>query len=258
MARHDVPISKPNISDMREAIKTIIVGNRRPEVGRLHNILSAHCPQVAVSGIAFSAAEAEKLVSQTSPGLAFMEMDFQDNDSRLLTKLSALDCNIILTAPEQQYTLNQVHELAIDCLHYHADIKDITNAVSKALQMQWLKQQMNKINHINQLQTIALSNLNEIQFVQPQHIIRLEASNNYTNFFLADGSKITVSHTLKHYEETLTPHGFVRVHQSHIININKIRKYVKGKGGYVIMQDGECINISPNRKEVLFKSLNIT
>lgn len=257
MAHHNTPISKPNISDMREAIKTIIVGNRRTEAGRLHNILSAYCPQVAVSGIAFSMIEAEKLVSRTNPGLAFMEMDFQDKDSRLLTKLSALDCNIIFTAPEQQYTLNQVPEVAIDCLHYHADIKDVTNAVSRALQMQWLKQQVHKINTPS-LQTIALSNLNEIQFVHPQHIIRLEASNNYTNFFLDDGSKITVSHTLKHYEDSLAAHGFVRVHQSHIININKIRKYVKGKGGYVIMQDGECINISPNRKEHLFKSLNIT
>jgi len=242
---------------MREAIKTIIVGNRRTEAGRLHNILSAHCPQVAVSGLAFSVTEAEKLVSRTSPGLAFMEMDFNDEDSRLLSKLSALDCNIIFTAPEQQYTLNHVPEVAIDCLHYHADIKDVTNAVSRALQMQWLKEQVHKIN-TQPLQTIALSNLNEIQFVQPQHIIRLEASNNYTNFYLDDASKITVSHTLKHYEDTLTAHGFVRVHQSHIINLHKIRKYVKGKGGYLIMQDGQCINISPNRKDALFKSLNIS
>lgn len=245
---------------MREFIKTIIVGNKHHEAGRLHNILSEHCPQLTVAGIASSVPEAEKLLSCSRPELAFMEMGFNDNDSKLINRLSDIDCNIIFTAPYNQYTFNTVPDAAIDCLQYPADITDITTAVSRAIQMHWLKQQMHKLSTKTtaiQPKNIALSNLNEIQFVPPHEIIRLEACNNYTHFFMDNGNKITVSHTLKHYEEMLQPYGFIRVHQSHIININKIRKYVKGKGGYLVMQDGQTINISAGRKEDLFRVLKL-
>lgn len=125
-----------------------------------------------------------------------------------------------------------------------------------ARQVMQLQAELNKLK-TKQLRTIGLSNINEIQFVHLDNIIRLEAASNYTHFYLDSGEKITVSYTLKHYEEVLCHNDFMRVHQSHMINLNKVKKYIKGSGGYAIMEDGQNICIAPSRKDCFLKALQL-
>ena len=92
----------------------------------------------------------------------------------------------------------------------------------------------------------VLENLEEFEV---KDIIRCEASGNYTIFFLNSRSKIIVGKTLKEYEEMLEEHNFFRTHKSHLINLDFMRKYVKGTGGHVIMSDGTEIEVAKRRKE---------
>jgi two-component system LytT family response regulator len=104
---------------------------------------------------------------------------------------------------------------------------------------------------------IALPQQNEIRYVSPEEIIRCEADNNYTNFFFSDGDQLLISKSLKEYSDLLKPQGFVRSHQSHLVNPKFVRSWLKEDGGTLLMDNGDKIPVSkPNRemvKEVLGK-----
>ena len=80
-------------------------------------------------------------------------------------------------------------------------------------------------------------------------IVRCAANDNFTDFYLTDGSKKTICRTLKFYEEVLSQYDFVRIHKSHMINLNYVTKYIKGKGGEVVLKNGVTISVSASRKQ---------
>lgn len=104
---------------------------------------------------------------------------------------------------------------------------------------------------------IALPQQNETRYVTPEEILRCEADNNYTNFFFANGEKLLISKSLKEYSDLLKPQGFLRVHQSHLVNPKFVKSWLKEDGGTLLMDNGDKIPVSkPNRelvKEVLGK-----
>lgn len=107
----------------------------------------------------------------------------------------------------------------------------------------------------NALGKIGLPTSEGVTFVNVSDIIRCEASGNYTDFLFSNGKKILVSRTLKEFEELLIDSDFCRVHNSHLINMNHLLRYVRGKGGYVIMTDGTMVNVSIRKKEIFMRSV---
>lgn len=96
---------------------------------------------------------------------------------------------------------------------------------------------------------LALSSSDGLIFVKISDIVYCEADSNYTIFFLIDGNKITVSQTLKEYEQPLAQHRFFRIHHSYLININMIKQYIRGEGGKVVMMNGATLDVAKRRKE---------
>ena len=103
---------------------------------------------------------------------------------------------------------------------------------------------------------IAIPTMEGFQLVPADSITSCESDGNYTYLFLKDKRKITASRNLKEMEEILDDYPFVRVHHSHLVNINEVEKYIKGEGGYLIMSDGSNISVSRSRKELLLKKLS--
>ena len=95
----------------------------------------------------------------------------------------------------------------------------------------------------------------ELLFLDMDDILRLESDGSYTHFYTRDKKKFTTSRTMATYEPKLTPNGFFRVHNSHLVNLQYIDKYIKGEGGYVIMSDGANVEVSRRRKEEFLKAL---
>lgn len=104
---------------------------------------------------------------------------------------------------------------------------------------------------------IALPQQNETRYVAPEEILRCEADNNYTNFFFSNGEKLLISKSLKEYSDLLKPQGFLRAHQSHLVNTKFVKSWLKEDGGTLLMDNGDKIPVSkPNRelvKQVLGK-----
>jgi len=94
-----------------------------------------------------------------------------------------------------------------------------------------------------------------MQLIPIDSVISCESGGNYTIFFLKNNKKVIASRILKEIEEMPEDHSFAHVHNSYIVNLNGIEKYIKGEGGYFIMSDGSCVDVSGSRKEALLKKL---
>ena len=128
---------------------------------------------------------------------------------------------------------------------------DLNPAISQQLEilLQKIKQPTIPV------QRIALPTMQGLEFVPVESIISCASSNNYTEFFLTGKKRLLVSRTLKETEDMLADHAFLRVHHSHIVNLNAIIRYVKGEGGYLVMADGSKVDVSRSRKELLMLRL---
>ena len=102
---------------------------------------------------------------------------------------------------------------------------------------------------------LALHAQDKIHIVTIDEIIRCESTVNYTEFHFSDGKQIVVSKTLKHFEEILSPHGFFRVHQSHLVNARMIREFVKTEGGHLIMNNGKMVPVSSRKRAEVIRML---
>lgn len=103
---------------------------------------------------------------------------------------------------------------------------------------------------------IALPIEKGLLFVYSYDITRCEANGNYTVIYLSDGRKCTIAKALGQAEALLNERTFVRVHHSHIINLDYLMSYVKGSGGYVVMTDGAIVTVSRDRKAAFLRQLD--
>ncbi|MCB9341112.1 MAG: LytTR family transcriptional regulator, partial [Lewinellaceae bacterium] len=111
------------------------------------------------------------------------------------------------------------------------------------------------INNPNVFEKMSISAVDGIYFVSIKDIVRFEAEDNYTHIFLTNGERITASKTIKAYEDMLMSMNFYRVHKRHVINLNFMRKFIKGDGGYLVMDDGKKIEVSRRRRPAFMEQM---
>jgi two-component system LytT family response regulator len=102
---------------------------------------------------------------------------------------------------------------------------------------------------------IAINAANTVNVLKINDIVHCESQRSYTQLYLKDGNKLTVTKTLKQFEQELMDYHFIRIHQSHLVNLNYIEKYVKNKGGCVVLSNGSKLPVAIRKKEILFKEL---
>jgi two-component system, LytTR family, response regulator len=229
----------------------------------LATLLADYCPGIRVAGKAGGAQEGYRLINEVKPGLVFLDIEMpHKNGFDVLTETSQFDYKVIFTTAYDQFAIKAFKYSAIDYLLKPIDIVELQQAVQKAQNTKQPNNLDEKIKTLfTQLQApqkhtskIALSVGDALQFMLPDEILRCESESNYTHIFLATGKKITVAKTLKEVEENFGGAPFFRVHQSHLININHVNKYMKGENAYVIMADGSSIAISRNKKEAFLET----
>lgn len=247
-------------------IRTVIIEDEERSSSALRKMLTDYCPDVLVAGVATNNKMALQLIETEKPELVFLDIQLPDGNSfSLLENIKSIDFRVIFTTAYSNYALKALKCSALDYLLKPVNIDELIVAVEKYKNYKQnidytmgLKALQDNIKRENKerIKTIGLATLNEIQFVSIDDIIRLEAASNYTHFHIEGLPKITVSHTLKYYEDILDTAEFMRVHQSSIINLRKVKKYIRGKVGSVVMADGCTIDISPKKKEEFLKALN--
>ena len=245
-------------------MRAIIVDDEPANIENLQALLLKHCPQVAVIGTAGNNKAAAALINLHQPDVLFLDIQLKDDSGfNLLKLLPEKSFDVIFVTAYDTYGIQAIKFAALDYLLKPVDIDELIAAVTKAeaknrdkqhnLQLDFL------INHIKkdekQPLKIALPQQKEIRYAALNDIVRCEADNTYTFFYLNNGDRILISKSLKEYAGLLEPNGFLRAHQSHLVNISYVKSWLKEDGGMLLLNNGDKIPVSRPNREKLQKAL---
>jgi two-component system LytT family response regulator len=241
-------------------IRAIIVDDEVSNIENLGALLAKHCPRIEVIGTALNNADAAQLIKTYQPDLVFLDIQLSgDSGLNLLKLISSRSFEVIFVTAYDQYGIQAVKLAALDYLLKPVDIDELVAAVAaadvKLKEKQYNKQLDFLLNNLkkdnSQPTKIALQQQKEIRYVALDDIIRCEADNTYTFFYLTNGDRILISKGLKEYADILPADSFLRTHQSHLVNISFVKSWLKEDGGALLLTNGEKIPVSrPNREKV--------
>jgi two-component system, LytTR family, response regulator len=244
-------------------ITAILVEDEAHSRKTLSNFLAKYCKQVRLLHSAVNVADAVQSISEHKPDLVFMDIDLPDGTGfEVLDQIPKPWPKIIFVTAYNQYAVKAFQISAIDYLLKPVDPELLIKAVEKAFVSDTTFDQQDKKveafienRKTGRLSKMALPTQHGVQLVRINEIVRFEADGNYTKIYLKDKSKHMVSRKIKEFEFMLAELPFFRVHQSHIVNLEMIDRYIKGEGGTVILDDGSQIEVARRRKEEFLKRI---
>jgi two-component system, LytTR family, response regulator len=244
-------------------ITAIIIDDEAKGRLAMREKLSAYCMQVQVIAEASNGQEALLLIQHHKPQLIFLDIEMpRMNGFEMLNAMPEKNFHVIFTTAYDQYAIKAIKYAAFDYLLKPIDIEELKTAVEK-IELKETNQtkkqaellQQNMEHPKKQLNKLAIPTLDGLLFFDINDIIHLEANSNYTFIHFSSKPKITASKTLKEFEEILPENIFFRTHHSHLINLNYIKRYIKGDGGQIELQNGTYVDVSRRKKEEFLKAI---
>ncbi|MEJ7588318.1 MAG: LytTR family DNA-binding domain-containing protein [Ferruginibacter sp.] len=246
-----------------EKIKAILVDDELSSLQNLRQKLDEFCPDLQVVAMAQKPEEAMLLIRHHKPDVIFLDIEMPKMSGfRMLDELGHCDFEIIFTTAYNHYAVDAIRISAFDYLMKPIAIKDLQMAVDRLGKLHFsqtkekieiLKTSMN--DKKSQEDKIAIPTSEGLEFIPIKNILHVESSSNYSKIYFKESKPIIVTKLLKDFEDMLVPYRFYRIHNSHLINLNYIQKYVKAQGGQVIMQDGTIIDVARRKKDEFLKML---
>ncbi len=243
---------------MTIVLTAIIVDDEPNSLNALKNKLSRYCPEVSLIAECASAEEGIRVIEERHPDIVFLDVEMpRMNGFVMLQHLSNRDFELIFTTAYDQYAIEAIRASALDYLVKPVEVVELKASVDRAIQKRHLPEGTTRIetllhNLISDNRTtrrIAIPSMEGFQFVDTDSIQYLEAFSNYTILYMQGNQKITVSRTLKDFEELLPPAVFIRIHHSYIINKYQVARYIKGEGGQVVMNNGKVLDVARRKKD---------
>jgi len=239
-------------------IRAVHIEDEPRNIELLKSLVSTHCAEmVTIIGNARNVKDAIALIKDIQPQLVYLDIELnQGNAFEMLEELGEINFEVIFITAFNDYAVKAFRINAIDYLLKPISIVELKEATAKAVY---------KINHVgtgNQNLIKALKNIKAdfgahkiglpvsdgILFINSEEIIRINAKGSYTIIYLVNNKKITCPKNLKFLEQMLPETFFLRVHHSWIINLKYLKKYYRGKNGYMEMEDGSTVAVSIRKK----------
>lgn len=245
-------------------IRTVLVDDETDSIRVLIKLLETYCPRVTVVGTAEGVETALSVIQATRPDLLFLDIEMtQGNAFDLLNQLRPLSFQVIFVTAFDNYAIRAFKYSAVDYLLKPVDIDELVGAVDRVTER---SQQKNVVEQMQAFldnigtysmgqQKMAVPTVEGLIFINLKEVVRLEAKTSYTQIIMENGDVITATRTIKDYEDILPEAMFCRIHNSHIINLSKIDKYNKGRGGYVTLEDGSTIEVATRRRQEFLRRL---
>jgi two-component system LytT family response regulator len=243
-------------------LQALIIDDEQNSREALKGKLDLFCPELEITGEAENVSEALKTYEEQKPDLLFLDINLAGEDGfEILERLKEANARmpeVIFITAHDEHAIRAIKFSAADYLLKPIDPEELVKAVRKVE----AKKDIDPAPKLNTLienirqasdspKKIVIPSSDGLHVIKIANITRCESSSNYTQFFLTTGKTMLASKTLKEFDAMLTPYHFERIHKSHLINMNFVKKYVQSDGGYVIMEDGGRIPVANRKKEHL-------
>lgn len=244
-------------------LSAIIIDDETHCLDDLIRLLDRFKGEIMLLGTAMNVAEAEKLVLRTNPDLVFLDVQLgRQTGFDFLRLFEKLPFEVIFTTAFDKYAIEAIKFSAFDYLLKPIDFEILDKTIQRLTtnKNEFLRQKKwevlyDSLKTENLPKKIILPTQSGFEVFEISEILYCEGDANYSNVYLSNKSKFVVSKSLKYLEELLTQQLFYRIHKSYLVNIDFIKKYHKGKGGYVELSEGSNLDVSQRRKEGFLKFL---
>jgi two-component system LytT family response regulator len=254
------------LSKQMAMIRALLVDDEPRARESLKVILERYFPEVDVVGEAEGVDDAFMAIQNLKPNTVFLDINMPDGSGfDLLKRFETIDFKVVFVTAFEEYALEAIKFSALDYILKPINTNELRVAIERltssldekddlAIKLKAFFANMEAASQ--EKKKIVLKTSESIHLVPIQTIVRCEADGNYTKVFFDNQPKLLISKPLKHFEDMLEEFGFVRVHQSHLVNINHVVRVDKVDGGVLIFADGAQVSISVRKREQLFKLLN--
>lgn len=240
------------------SLNCIIVEDEKLSADFLVLMLKEYCPEVIILDICSNISLAEVSIQKLRPSIVFLDMNLAGECGfTLLDNLKFINFKVIITSGEDSYGVQAFKYNVADYLLKPYDKNALLTAVGKVISS--IKSDFIHLNQVNshEDERFGVPTTDGLVFIKLNEIIRIEAWGVYCTVYLESSLKINVTKPMGFIEDLLDKNSFLRVHNSHVVNFNKIKKYVKEDGGKIFMDDSSEVPISRRRKDLLLNKLNI-
>ena len=244
-------------------IRTVIIDDEPRNIKLIAKIIRDHCPAFEIAGTTDNLAKVFSLVQEVKPSLLILDIEFPSGTIfSILEKLPVNQFQVIFITAHNTYAAEAFRQNAVDYILKPVTKEALVHAVTRAQAriQDDTHTDISKLiaalrSDLGHSKKIPLPSSEGILFIDEADIIRCEASGRYTIIYLKEKKKLTVTKTLKEIEALLNARQFFRVHHSHIINLELVKKYHRGQGGMVELTDGSLVDVSSSRKDELLDVL---
>ena len=239
-------------------IKAVIIEDEKVSRETLENYLNRYCPSVEVVASAENIKVGREIIEKYNPNLVFLDVEMPyGNGFDLLEQLDHIDFELIFVTAFSNYALKALNMSASYYLLKPIDIEELITAVEKVsenlINQEHIRSaQILKANlevEESRLKRIVLPELEGFEVAQLKDIVYCKANDNLTDFIFVDGKRKTICKTLKHFDDMLADSGFFRIHKSYLINMDHVKGFRRGKGGYAQLSNGDELEIAVRRKQ---------
>lgn len=246
---------------MENKIRTVLIEDERKSMMTLQTLLERYCPEVEIVGTGSNVEQGIKVLREQHPDLAFLDIAMPDGDAfDLLERLGSIDFAIIFITAYNEFALKAFEFSALHYLLKPVNYMDLQHAVQRFKKVKpgnTIQSQVEVMNHNlhNHFEKITLPGSDGLEIIALREIVRIEASSNYSIVYLTNKKTIIVSKTMNQFEEILKDSDFIRIHNTHMVNLEHVKKYQRGQGGLVILADGTQLAVSRSRKNDFLERL---
>lgn len=241
---------------MTMPINTVIIEDEEKCASLLRQLIKEYAPEFAICGTAGHVDNAVRLIEDAQPQIVFIDIRIADGTGfDVLRRLSSTHFELVFVTAYDSYALEAIKHAAIDYLLKPISIPEFETAIhrlrkrlSEKLEYNTVGSLLKKLVQQENQERLAIITASGLDFVSLQDILWCKSDGMYTTFYLSDKSKVLSSRNLGTYEDQLIQNDFFRIHHSVIINMRWVKKYIKGKGGSVVLSDGTKLQVSQRKK----------
>lgn len=245
-------------------LTAILVDDEINSLENLQQKLIAFCPSIKISAMSQIPEQAIVLIHQLKPDVLFLDIEMPEmNGFKMLEELKDMNFDIVFVTAYSHYTIDAIRLSAFDYLVKPIVVSELQNCINRLVQKHSIKTKEKLDVLLQSLQQsksrenkIAIHTFDGIEFLQIKSIIHIQASANYCKIILNEASPLLVTGLLKDFEEMLLQYNFYRIHNSHLINLVYVKKYIRGDGGQLMMRNGDVIEVSRRKKEEFLKLIS--